>query len=118
MGECGGYEMTESNPFGNLSGLLEQARGMQQKMKEIQERSGNLEFEANSGGGMVTARVNGRQEVLSVRIEPQAVDPRDVEMLEDLIVSAVNMALHESRDAVAKELQKATGGLQIPGLSL
>ena len=110
--------MSDSNPFGNISGLLEQARGMQERMKEIQERSGNLEFEASSGGGMVTARVNGRQEVLSVRLEKQAVDPRDVEMLEDLIVSAVNMALHESREAVAKELQKVTGGIQIPGLSL
>ena len=104
------------NPFGDLSGLLQQARGMQEKMQQIQEEVGRKTFEASSGGGMVTVKVNGKQEVLSVRVEPQAVDPRDVAMLEDLIVSATNMALQQSREAVANELRAVTGGMQIPGM--
>ena len=65
---------------------------------------------------MVTAKVNGRQDVLEIRIDPQAVDPRDVAMLEDLIVSAVNMALHQAREEMANDMKKVTGGINIPGL--
>ena len=108
--------MSNQNPFGDLSGLLEQARGMQDRMKQIQEEAGRKTTEASSGGGMVTAKVNGCQEVLEIRIDPQAVDARDVAMLEDLIVSAVNMALHQAREEMANDMKKVTGGINIPGL--
>ena len=108
--------MSNQNPFGDLSGLLEQARGMQDRMKKIQEEAARKTTEASSGGGMVTAKVNGRQEVLELRIDPQAVDARDVAMLEDLIVSAVNMALHQSREELANDMKQVTGGINIPGL--
>ena len=108
--------MSNQNPFGDLSGLMEQARGMQERMKRLQEEAGKKITEASSGGGMVSAKVNGKQEVLEIRIDPQAVDPRDVGMLEDLVVSAVNMALHNAREEMTREMSKLTGGINIPGL--
>lgn len=108
--------MSNQNPFGDLSGLMEQARGMQDRMKKLQEEAGQKITEASSGGGMVSVKVNGKQEVLEIRIDPQAVDPRDVGMLEDLVVSAVNMALHNARQDMAQEMAKLTGGINIPGL--
>ena len=108
--------MSNQNPFGDLSGLMEQAWGMQDRMKKLQEEAGQKITEASSGGGMVSVKVNGKQEVLEIRIDPQAVDPRDVGMLEDLVVSAVNMALHNARQDMAQEMAKLTGGINIPGL--
>jgi nucleoid-associated protein EbfC len=108
--------MSNQNPFGDLSGLMEQARGMQDRMKKLQEEAGQKITEASSGGGMVSVKVNGKQEVLEIRIDPQAVDPRDVGMLEDLVMSAVNMALHNARQDMAQEMAKLTGGINIPGL--
>jgi hypothetical protein len=77
---------------------------------------GNKTVEASSGGGMVTVTANGRQEVLSVKIEPEVVNPDDVEMLQDLIQAAVNDALRKAQELVAQEMSKVTGGLKIPGL--
>lgn len=106
----------EKSPFGDLSGLLDQARGMQERMQRIQEEAAKKITEGSSGGGMVSVRVNGKQEVLQVTIDPVAVDPRDVAMLEDLVVSAINTALHNSREEMAKEMGQVTGGIKIPGL--
>ncbi len=106
----------EKNPFGNLSGLLEQARGMQDRMKQMQEEAGRQTVEGSSGGGMVTVQVNGRMEVLKITIDPVAVDARDVAMLEDLVLSATNVALQKARELMASEMGKLTGGLNIPGL--
>jgi hypothetical protein len=89
---------------------------MQDRMKKLQEEAGQKITEASSGGGMVSVKVNGKQEVLEIRIDPQAVDPRDVGMLEDLVMSAVNMALHNARQDMAQEMAKLTGGINIPGL--
>ena len=100
----------------NLSGLMKQAQTLQRKMQEIQEELGQRTVSAQSGGGMVEAVVNGRQELVSLRIEPEVATPDDVEMLEDLILAAINEALNRSRDMVAQEMSKLTGGLQIPGL--
>jgi hypothetical protein len=72
--------------------------------------------EASSGGGMVSVTVNGRQEVLSIKIEPEVVNPEDVEMLQDLIQAAVNDALRKAQEMVSQEMAKVTGGLKIPGL--
>jgi len=96
--------------------MMKQAQKMQNQLAKIQEEMADKAVEATSGGGMVTATVNGRQQVLSIRVEPEVVDPQDVEMLQDLIVAAVNEALKKSQDMMAEEMSKITGGLQIPGL--
>jgi len=99
-----------------LSDIMKQAQKMQAKMAEIQEELADRIVESTSGGGMVKVQVNGRQEVLSILIEPDVVDPEDVEMLQDLIVAAVNDALHKSQEMMAEEMKKLTGGMPIPGL--
>jgi DNA-binding YbaB/EbfC family protein len=100
----------------NLGGLMKQAQKLQSKMAEIQEELGRRTVSAQAGGGMVEATVNGRQELLSLRIDPEVANPDDIEMLQDLITAAINEALNRSRDMVAQEMSKLTGGLQIPGL--
>ena len=99
-----------------LTDIMKQAQKMQAKMAEIQEELADKTVESTSGGGMVRVQVNGRQEVLSIAIEPDVVDPEDVEMLQDLIVAAVNDALNKSREMMAEEMKKLTGGMSIPGL--
>ncbi len=99
-----------------LSDIMKQAQKMQAKMAQIQEELADRIVESTSGGGMVRVQVNGRQEVLSIVIEPDVVDPEDIEMLQDLIVAAVNDALHNSQEMMAEEMKKLTGGLSIPGL--
>lgn len=89
---------------------------MQADMAKLQQELAEKEVEASSGGGVVTVKVNGKQEVLAIKINPEAVDPEDVEMLEDLITAAVNEALRKSQDMVAGEMSKITGGMKIPGL--
>lgn len=100
----------------NLGGLMKQAQKLQSKMAEMQEELGRRTVSAQAGGGMVEATVNGRQELVSLRIDPEVANPDDIEMLQDLITAAINEALNRSRDMVAQEMSKLTGGLQIPGL--
>jgi len=102
--------------FGNMNKMMKQVQKMQADMAKLQQELGEKEIEASSGGGVVTVKVNGKQEVLAVKIKPEAVDPDDVEMLEDLITAAVNEALRKSQDMVAAEMSKITGGMKIPGL--
>ncbi len=102
----------------DIEALLKQAQAMQQKMQQMQEELGRRTVEGQSGGGMVTAVANGRQELVSIRIDPQAVDVQDVPMLEDLVVAAVNQALANAREMVTKEMSALTGGIQIPGLNI
>lgn len=99
--------------FGNI---MKQAQQMQQKMARLQEELGDREIEATAGGGMVTAKVNGRQQLLGITIDPAAVDPEDVEMLQDLVVAAVNEALKKSQEMAQEEMGRITGGMNIPGL--
>ncbi|MDX1764479.1 MAG: YbaB/EbfC family nucleoid-associated protein [bacterium] len=101
-----------------LGDLMRQAKEMQDRMKQVQEEAGAKVIEASSGGGMVTVRVNGRQEVLSIRIEPDIVDTEDMDMLQDLVTAAVNEGLQRSRKIMEEEMKKLTGGLgmNIPGL--
>ncbi len=89
---------------------------MQQKMARLQEEASQKTAEATVGGGVVTAVVNGKNQLLSLTIKKEAVDPEDVEMLQDLVVSAVNEALKKVQDELASEMSKITGGLSIPGL--
>ena len=100
----------------NLSGMMKQAQKLQAKMMEMQAELGNRTVSAQAGGGMVEAVVNGRQELVSLRIDPEVVVAEDVEMLQDLILAAVNEALNRSREMMAAEMSKLTGGMQIPGL--
>lgn len=98
--------------------ILKQAQKMQERMAKIQEEAGNKTVEASSGGGMVTVTANGRQEVLSIKIEKDVINPEDVEMLQDLVVAATNEALRKAREMMAEEMKGLTGGLglNIPGL--
>ena len=101
---------------GNMQQLARQAQKLQQQMTKKQEEIEAREFEATAGGGMATAKVNGKKELISLTIQPEAVDPDDVEMLQDLVVAAVNEALRAAGDAMEQELGKMTGGLSMPGL--
>jgi nucleoid-associated protein EbfC len=100
----------------NMMSMMKQAQKLQAKMVEMQAELGNRTVSAQAGGGMVEAVVNGRQELLSLRIDPEVVVAEDVEMLQDLIMAAVNEALNRSREMMAQEMSKLTGGMQIPGL--
>jgi DNA-binding YbaB/EbfC family protein len=99
-----------------MGNLMKQAQQMQQKMMKLQEEIAQKTLDASVGGGMVTVTVNGKLEVLRIKIEPQVVDPNDVEMLEDLIVAGVNEAVRKAQEMMAEEMSKLTGGLKIPGL--
>lgn len=99
--------------FGNI---MKQAQKMQAKIARLQEEMASRSVEATAGGGMVTAVVSGKKELLSMRIERDVVDPEDIEMLQDLIVAAVNEGLRRAQEMVSEEMSKITGGLNIPGL--
>jgi DNA-binding YbaB/EbfC family protein len=100
-----------------MADLLKQAQKMQEKMQQVQEQLGDLTAEGTAGGGMVTAVANGRQELVEIRIDKQVVDPDDVEMLEDLVVAAVNQALEKAQEMASQEMGKAAGGMlgNLPG---
>ena len=100
----------------NMQQLARQAQKLQQQMAKAQEELDAREFEATSGGGMVTAKVNGKRELLALTIKPEAVDPDDVEMLEDMVMAAVNEALRTAADTAEREMGKLTGGMNMPGL--
>lgn len=102
----------------NIAQIMKQAQKMQEQMARIQEELATKTVEASAGGGMVTVIANGRQEVLSVKISPEVINPQDSGMLEDLVAAAVNEALRLSRELLQEEMSKLTGGLRIPGLSV
>lgn len=99
-----------------LAQIMKQAQMMQQKMARLQEEAVQRTAEATAGGGAVAAVANGRNQLVSLTIRREAVDPDDVEMLQDLVLAAVNEALKKVQDEVAAEMSKITGGLSIPGL--
>ncbi|HPI92632.1 MAG TPA: YbaB/EbfC family nucleoid-associated protein [Deltaproteobacteria bacterium] len=94
--------------------LLRQAGQLQERIKEIQEQLSRKTVTADTGGGMVSVTVNGRQEIVSIRLDPQCVDPRDIPMLEDLILTAINQGMRRSRELAAEEMKQVTGGLPLP----
>ncbi|MGQ9608019.1 MAG: YbaB/EbfC family nucleoid-associated protein [bacterium] len=100
-----------------MDNLMKQAQKMQKQMMEIQEELANRTVEASVGGGVVTVVANGQQDILSIRIDPEVVDPNDVEMLQDLILAAVNEAHRKAQELMTNEMNKLTGGFKIPGLT-
>jgi DNA-binding YbaB/EbfC family protein len=100
----------------NMGNLLKQAQQFQAKMAKLQEELGERTVEASAGGGMVAVVANGKQEILSVTIEPEVIDPEDKEMLQDLIAAAVNDALTKAKNMMQEEMGKLTHGLNIPNL--
>ena len=103
-----------------IGDIMRQAQKLQTQMAKVQEELAEKTVEGSAGGGMVTAIASGKQEVVSVTIDPEVVDPDDIEMLQDLVVAAVNDALRKAQEMVAGEMGKLTGGLgiNIPGLNL
>ncbi len=99
-----------------MNQLFKQAQQMQAKMNALQNEMADREVEATSGGGMVKVKVNGKQELLSITISRECVDPEDVEMLEELVKTAINQAMKESQEMVNNAMSKITGGMSIPGL--
>ncbi len=99
--------------FGNI---LKQAQEMHSKIAQLQEEMAGKTVEASSGGGMVNVVINGKQEILRIRIDPEVVNREDIEMLQDLIAAAVNEAIRKSQEMMTEEMKKITGGLNIPGL--
>ncbi len=102
----------------NMNQILKQAQQMQQKMQEIQQKSESLTQEGTAGGGMVTSTINGKGQLLSVKIDPSIVNKDDVEMLEDLIIASFNDAKNKIDERMSQEMSGITGGLNIPGLKL
>ena len=101
---------------GGMGNIMKQAQMMQKRMAQLQQELEERRIEATAGGGMVTAVVSGKQQLISLTIDPQAVDPNDVEMLQDLVVAAVSEALKQSQKLAQEEMGKITGGMNIPGL--
>ncbi len=100
----------------DLNKILKQAKEMQEKIAAMNEKLSQRTVEASSGGGMVTVTMNGRHEVLKIKIDPEVVDPGDVEMLEDLVLAAVNEARSRVDDMIREEMNALAGGLPLPGL--
>lgn len=100
----------------NMNNMMKQAQKMQKQMQDMQQDLENKEFTAVVGGGAVTAIVNGKKEIKSIKIKPEVVDPEDVEMLEDLVLTACNEALKSAEEQTASEMKKLTGGINIPGM--
>jgi DNA-binding YbaB/EbfC family protein len=100
----------------NFQNLLKQAQKMQARVSQMQAELADRKVEATAGGGMVTAVVNGRQELVALKLEREVVNADDVEMLEDLILAAVNEAMSRAGDVAAEEMRKITGGLNLPGI--
>ena len=99
-----------------LNGLMKQAQQMQQKMATLQKELETRELETSSGGGMIKIKITGKQQILSLSINKECVDPNDVASLEDLVKTAVNQAVKESQDMVSGAMSKITGGINIPGM--
>ncbi len=102
--------------MGNMNQMLKQAQKLQEDMAKAQEELHTKTVDASAGGGAVTVVVNGKMDLLELKIKPEAVDPDDVEMLEDLVKAAVNEGLRKAQEMVSMEMGKLTGGLKIPGL--
>ncbi len=100
----------------NMNNLMKQAQQMQSKIAQLQKELDTREVETSSGGGMVKVKVNGKQELLEIKINQDCVDPNDVEMLEELVMTAINQGLKESSDMVSNAMNKVTGGMSIPGM--
>jgi len=101
--------------MGNMNNMIKQAQKMQKDMMKVQEELEQRQIETSAGGGAITVVVTGKKELVSIKIKPEVVDPDDVEMLEDLILAAVNEAVRKAEEMVNNEMGKLTGGFGLPG---
>ncbi|MGB7604691.1 MAG: YbaB/EbfC family nucleoid-associated protein [Lutisporaceae bacterium] len=101
--------------MGNMNNMIKQAQKMQKDMMKVQEELEQRQIETSAGGGAITVVVTGKKELISINIKPEVVDPEDVEMLQDLILAAVNEAIRKAEEMVSGEMSKLTGGLGLPG---
>lgn len=101
---------------GNMNQMIKQAKKMQEQMAKMQGELQERILETSVGGGAINVKINGKQEILEIKLKPEVVDPEDVEMLEDLILAGINDAIKQSQEMVSGEMSKITGGLNIPGL--
>ena len=101
-----------------MSGMMKRMQRMQKKMMQLQEEIAERRVEGTAGGGMVTAVVDGKLNVVEIKIDPAVVDPEDVEMLEDLVLAAVNQGQQKAQEMVNQEMGQLTGGLNLPGMGL
>lgn len=100
----------------NMNNLMKQAQQMQQKITTLQKELEARELETSSGGGMVKIKINGKQQIIELKLDPECVDPSDVDTLEHLLLTAINQSIKESQEMVSGAMSKVTGGLNIPGL--
>jgi DNA-binding YbaB/EbfC family protein len=101
---------------GGMGNLMKQAQQLQEQMRRMQEELEQRTVEASAGGGMVKVVVNGKKELIDITIDPAAVDPEDVDMLQDLVLAAVNEGIHQADEMYREEMGRLTGGLNIPGM--
>ncbi len=101
---------------GNINNMMKQVQKMQKQMEDVQVELEEKEVEASAGGGVVTVKANGKKEIIDIKIQPEAVDPDDIEMLQDLILAATNEALRKAEEMMSNEMGKITGGMNLPGL--
>lgn len=101
-----------------MAGMMKQAQKLQAKLAKAQEGLADKQVEGSSGGGMVVATANGQQDIVGIKIKPEVVDPEDVEMLEDLVLAAIQQAREKAQQMAEKELQRATAGLVPPGMNI
>lgn len=101
---------------GSMSKMLKQAKQMQEQIGKMQEELEQKEIESSSGGGAITVKITGKQMITSLKINPEAVDLGDIELLEDMVIAAVNEGIKKSQEMVSSEMARITGGLKIPGL--
>ncbi len=116
MGKYKGFAGAGMNANRNVNNVIRQAQKMQEEMERVQEEMEDKTVEATAGGGMVTVVANGKKELVSIKINPDVVDKDDVETLEDLVMVAVNDAIHKADDMMTEGMSAVTGGLKIPGL--
>ena len=102
----------------DLKNMMKQVQDIQGRINSMQGELAEKTVETSSGGGMVTVTANGKQEIISINISPEILDPNDISMLQDLVTAAVNTALKSSKEMMQEELSKITGGIKIPGLNL
>ena len=100
----------------NMNAMIRQAQKMQADMETLQEELDAREYDVSAGGGVVTVKINGKKEILSIGLKPEIVDPDDIESLSDILVAAVNEAIKKVEDTNAEEMQKITGDISVPGL--
>lgn len=106
-----------SKGIGPLGNIMKQAQELQERLSRVQEEAAAKTVEASAGGGMVTVVINGRLQVTVLRIEAEVMKGGDTEMLQDLVIAAVNKGIRAAQDMMAEEMKKVTGGMQIPGLT-